>query len=78
MKNILNIKKDDVKEKNYNWNEEKYENVPNVVNMTKDEALDVLSKYKVIIEGSGNIVIEQSPNYNDKIKIGEEVRIYLN
>jgi stage V sporulation protein D (sporulation-specific penicillin-binding protein) len=78
LKNILNIKKDDVKEKNYNWNEEKYENVPNVVNMTKDEALDVLSKYKVIIEGSGNIVIEQSPNYNDKIKIGEEVRIYLN
>ena len=76
--NILNIKKDNVKEKNYNWNEEKYENVPNVVNMTKDEALDVLSKYKVIIEGSGNIVIEQSPNYNDKIKIGEEVRIYLN
>ena len=75
--NILNLEKDDVKDKNYNWNEVKYEKVPNVVNMTKDEALKVLSKFKVITEGNGNIVVDQSPNYNDKVKVGEEVRIYL-
>lgn len=75
--NILNLEKDDVKDKNYNWNEVKYEKVPNVVNMTKDEALKVLSKFKVITEGNGNIVADQSPNYNDKVKVGEEVRIYL-
>ena len=75
--NILNIEKDDVKDKNYNWNEVKYERVPDVVNMTKDEALKKLSKYKVITEGNGNIVVEQSPSHNDKLRLGEEVRIYL-
>ena len=58
-------------------NEVKYERVPDVVNMTKDEALKKLSKYKVITEGNGNIVIEQSPSHNDKLRLGEEVRIYL-
>ena len=36
--NILNIPKDDVKEKEYNWNEIKYFDVPNVVGMKKEDA----------------------------------------
>lgn len=75
--NILNIKDNNVKDKNYNWNEVKYLNVPNVVGLDKKEAQKILKDFKIIYSGNGNIVKEQSPEVGSRVKEGEEVRLLL-
>ena len=76
--NILGIEKSsDVKEKEYQWNENKYYTVPNVIGMSKKDAIKELKNFVVTYSGSGDIVKEQSPNAGDRIKSGEKVRILL-
>ncbi len=75
--NILNIPKDNVKPKAYNWNDAKYIDVPNVVGLNKKEAQKLLKDFKIIYSGSGNIIKEQSPNYKSRIKVGTEIRLLL-
>ena len=75
--NILNIKDNNVKPKEYNWNEVKYLSVPNVVGLDKKETQKLLKNFKIIYSGSGNIVKEQSPEANARVKEGEEVRLLL-
>lgn len=74
----LNIKKqEDEIDKDLEWNDKVIYSVPNVVGKSLNEAKSELAKFNVIIEGKGDIVFEQSPNANEKIYEGDNVRIFL-
>ena len=76
--NILNIEKsENVKEKEYQWNDEKYYEMPNVVGMEKKDAIKELKNFVVTYNGSGNYVKEQSPAAKERIAYGSKVRILL-
>lgn len=76
--NILNIEKsENVKEKEYQWNEPKYYEMPNVIGMEKKDAIKELKNFVVTYNGSGNIVKEQSPDAKEKLAYGSKVRILL-
>lgn len=64
-------------EKNYNFNDKRYINVPDVTNMEKNEAAKELKQFKVEYSGTGNKVIYQSPSANSRILEGETVRLLL-
>lgn len=75
---ILNIKKPEgASEKNYNFNEKRFINIPDVVNMEKNEATKTLKQFKVEYSGTGSKVIYQSPSANSRIYEGEVVRLLL-
>ena len=60
--NIMSIKKQsNQKEKDYEWMDKKYYDVPNVIGMTKKEAKKYLSLFEIEYVGDGNIVIDQTP-----------------
>ena len=65
--NIMDIKKQPNQlEKDYEWNDKKYHEVPNVVGMTVNEAKKYLSLFEIAYEGDGDIVIEQSPKAGER------------
>ena len=67
MINILEIdKQPEQKEKDYEWNDKKYYEVPNVIGMTKSEAKKYLSNFEIDFVGDGEIVIEQTPLANTR------------
>ena len=75
---ILNVKKPEgASEKNYNFNEKRFINIPDVVNMEKNEATKTLKQFKVEYSGTGSKVIYQSPSANSRIYEGEVVRLLL-
>ena len=74
---ILGIEKDNVLKKEYQWNELKYYTVPSVIGMTKKDAIKELKNFKVTYTGSGDIVKEQSPNANERVVYGGNIRILL-
>ena len=60
--NIRGIEKQsNQKEKDYEWMDKKYYNVPNVVGMKKEEAKEFLSNFQIEYVGDGDIVLEQTP-----------------
>ena len=60
--NIMNIKKQsNAQEKDYEWMDKKYYDVPNVIGMTKKEAKKYLSLFDISYVGEGDIVIDQTP-----------------
>lgn len=74
----LNIKKQEGgTEKEYQWYDKKYYNVPNVKGMSKKEASSSLSNFVVEYSGSGDTIISQSPEEGERIMEGEKVRLYL-
>ena len=67
MINILDIKKQFGQiEKDYEWNDKKYYEVPNVIGMEKDEVKKYLSLFNIEYVGSGNIVVDQTPKANTR------------
>lgn len=67
MINIMDIKKQYGQiEKDYEWNDKKYYEVPNVVGMKKDEAKKYLSLFEVQFVGDGDIVLDQYPKANTR------------
>lgn len=74
----LNIEKQEGgTEKEYQWYDKKYYNVPNVVGMSKRDATSSLKNFTVEYSGSGDNVISQSPEENTRIPEGSSVRLYL-
>ncbi len=74
----LNIEKQEGgTEKEYQWYDKKYYDVPNVVGMSKKEATGCLKNFTVEYSGSGDNVISQSPEENTRIPEGASVRLYL-
>lgn len=74
----LNIEKQDGgTEKKYQWYDKKYYTVPNVVGKSKKEATSMLKSFSVEYSGSGDVVVNQSPDSDSRITEGEKVRLYL-
>ena len=60
--NIMDIKKQpNQKEKDYEWMDKKYYDVPNVIGMNKKEAKKYLSLFDISYLGDGDIVLDQTP-----------------
>lgn len=75
---ILNIeKRDDSIEREYNYFDKQYAEVPNVVGMSVRDAVKLLKKFKVEFTGNGDIVTYQSPSAGEIIYEGEIVRLLL-
>lgn len=64
-------------EKKYNWDDKKYYTVENVIGKTPKEAAKILSKYTIEYSGSGNIVVEQSPEAGTRLEETSVVRLML-
>ena len=65
-------------EKNYEYNDKKYLEVPNVIGMNVKDANKTLKDFKIEYSGNGNEVVEQSPKSGERILEGETVRLLLN
>lgn len=76
---IYNIKEDTTGlPKAYRWDDIKYIMIPNVINMTKNEAKKNLKDFKVEFVGKGNKVVDISPSINTRVKEGSIVKVLLN
>ncbi len=77
--NLYNIKGDsEGLPKEYLWYETKYVTVPDVVNMTKKEAIKNLNGFQVEYSGVGDNVVEISPKAGTRVKEGSIVKLLLN
>lgn len=70
-------KREDAMEKEYNYNDKKYIEVPNVEGMTVKDAVSSLKSFKVEFSGSGSTVSYQSPSAGERILEGETVKLLL-
>jgi stage V sporulation protein D (sporulation-specific penicillin-binding protein) len=74
----LNIEKSDkIQEKNYQFWEQKYIKVPNVVNKKLEDVKDSLSPFEVQYTGVGDYIIFQSPSSGERVLEGSKIRILL-
>ena len=64
-------------EKKYQWYDNKYYNVDDVVGMSKKEATSKLNNFSIEYSGSGDTIISQSPEAGSRIAEGSSVRLYL-
>lgn len=75
---IMDIKKQSSqKEKDYEWYDKKYYDVPNVVGLTKKEAKKLLYNFDISFEGDGNIVLEQSIKPNTRYYETGTIRLLM-
>ncbi len=75
---VLDIKKqDNAMEKDLEWDDKVYYEVPNVVGLDIKEAKKRLVNFEVIIEGDGKKVVEQSPKAKEKCEDRSKVRIIV-
>ncbi len=75
---ILNIEKDEnVKDKEYNYLDDKYYTVPNVIGLEKKEAIKLLNNFSIIYSGSGNVIKDQTPQAGERLKEGEKIKLLL-
>ncbi len=76
---ILNIKESkDGMPRVYTWLDTKYNLLPDVTGMSKEEAVKTLKGYKIETNGSGDKVIYQEPEANTYVADGGIVRLMLN
>ena len=82
MKNIISIKdlkpSSDVTPRSYTWLDIKYKQVPNVINLSKNNAAKLLKGFEIIYSGSGDNVMYQEPKEGTFIKENGTVKIMLN
>lgn len=77
--NLYNIKSDpEGIPKQYEWYETKYFTVPDVINMSKADALKQLAGFTIEYSGNGETVVETSPKAGERIKEGGVVKLMLN
>ena len=75
---ILNKdKRDDEIEREYNYFDKQYAEVPNVIGLSINEAVKLLKKFKVEYSGNGNVITYQSPSSGEKVYEGETIRLLL-
>lgn len=75
---ILDIEKPvGASEKNYNYLDKKYAAVPDVTNMSLNDAMKELKKFKVEYTGTGDKVIYQTPAKDTRIYEGQIVKLLL-
>ena len=64
-------------EKIWEWSDSPYVEIPDVTGKTLKEAKTLLKDFKIEYTGSGETVINQTPNAGERIPKGETVRILL-
>ena len=64
-------------EKEFNYIDKVYAKVPNVVGMTREDAVKNLKSFKVEFSGEGDTVTYQTPKENTQIYEGETVKLML-
>ena len=64
-------------EKEFNYIDKVYAKVPNVVGMTREDAVKNLKSFKVEFSGEGSTVTYQTPRENTQIYEGETVKLML-
>jgi len=75
---VLDIKRQEgAIEKVKYWDDEVYYTLPNTIGMTKKEASKELFYYNIEYTGSGNIVLDQSPQPGTYLSAGSTVRLLL-
>ncbi|MBQ6323482.1 MAG: PASTA domain-containing protein [Bacilli bacterium] len=76
--NALKIEKqDNALEKDLEWNDKVTYTVPNVIGKNINDAKKELCNFEIVIEGTGDIVFEQSPRALQRIEDGSKVRIFV-
>lgn len=74
----LNIKKQEGGvEKDWQWNDKVYYEVPNVIGKSKKEAKELLEHFKVEYSKTGDKVISQSPKAGERLEDGGTITILL-
>lgn len=75
---IMDIEKqENQKEKDYEWYDKKYYDVPNVVGLTKQEAKKLLNNFDISFVGEGSIVLEQSIEPNTRYYEGGTIKLLM-
>ena len=75
---ILDIKeRKNELEREYNYFDKQYKEVPNVIGMSVKDAIKSLKPFKVEYTGSGDTVLYQSPSSGTSIYEGETIRLFL-
>lgn len=75
-KNYPKINADKTRE--YTWLDQKYVKIPDVIGMNLKEAKNVLKSFSIEYSGTGETIIEQSPDGNTFIKENSIVKLMLN
>ena len=74
----LNIPKQEGEiDKDLEWNDKIMYDVPNVVGKSLEEAKKDLVNFKIVVDGDGKNVFEQSPIGGEKLEDGSIVRLFL-
>lgn len=63
--------------KDFEWNDKIPYEVPNVIGKTLKEAKKMLYSFDMVVEGEGDIVVEQSPKSFTMLEEGSKVRVYV-
>lgn len=75
---ILDIEKQkNQQEKQYEWYDKKYYEVPNVIGLTKNEAKKLLTGFDIEYVGNGNIVVEQTPSVGERYYATGKIRLLM-
>lgn len=69
-------KQNDELVKDYEWNDKIYYEVSDVVGMNISDAKKFLFNFNVVVEGSGDTVIKQSPS-TDKLEESGTIRLFV-
>ncbi len=64
-------------EKDYEWNDDIYIEVPDVTDKTVKEANELLARFQVEYSGTGETVIEQSPAAGERVAANSTIRLLL-
>lgn len=64
-------------EKDYEWSDKIYYEVPDVVGKTPDEAKELLEHFTIEYSGSGEKIISQSPEAGTRLEDGSTVKLML-
>lgn len=74
----LNIEKQEGGlDKELEWNDKVTYEVPNVIGKTIKEAKALLPQFKIEYSGSGDKIVEQTPNAKEKLEEGGVIRLLL-
>ena len=64
--------------KEYRWNDTLYKTIPSLIGKTKIETKQLLKGFKIEFIGTGDKIIDTSPNENTRVKEGSTIKILLN
>lgn len=64
--------------KEYLWYETKYVTVPDIINKSKNEAVNLLKGFQIEYSGTGETIIDSNPEVGTRVKEGSIIKLMLN